>query len=1092
MSVVVAEGVVKVTADSKAVGDDLTRDISKSGSAAAGAGGKLGRSIFGGVIGAYAAMGVTQKVTGWIGDAIMAGSNYNETMSKGAAIFGTQMGAVEKWASTSATSVGLSKEAATSAAASFGDMFSQIGFTGKEAANMSTKVVQAAADLGSFSNLDTADVSERISAAFRGEYDSLQAVIPNISAARVEQEAMARSGKTNASALTAQEKASAVLAIVQKDGNRAMGDFARTSGGFANQMKIAAAQSDDLKGRIGGALQPALQAGAGVLTGVLMPALLGFADKAAPAISSAVDGISGVLGGLGGKLGPVFGSVGQIFAPIFEAFQPLLSIGLQLWQALSPVSLIFSALSQAGAPVMIAFQGIAIALGDGLVSALSAVLPAVQQLAAVFSGALATVIPMLVPIITQLMSAFMTLAPVVGQILAAILPLATSLIGMLVPIIMQLVSAVLPPLISIFGMVVPAIMPLVQAILGILIPVIRLLMPVIQAVFSAIVPIITAAMQIIKGVIQVVTGIITGNWSQVWSGIKNILAGVWNAIKAIVLGALNILRAVIVAGLGIIKGVFSAVWNAIKAVVSAAINGLVNIARAQFNILRSVITTVSNFVRTAISAGFNAARGAVSAVVNAIVGFVRNMASGVGSAIDSAVGFFRGLGGKISSAVSGFGSLLVSVGKNVIQGFINGAKSMAGSILSAVTSPIKNAINGAKSLLGIHSPSRVFRDIGINVGRGLEQGLNGSVKGVKSATRTLTNALINEFDRENGVRNKARATIAALSDGNNPLRKTAAGRAKIAAGIAAANRLIAAQPLTTSKFNAAMATVQRGSKLMQTFASRQDKYSDRIKAATKSLAAAQKQQSDYQKSVASNLQKLDITKIATGVGGSNIVAALQAQLKDTKAFTATLTKLRKAGLDNTSLQQFISAGVDALPQAQELLAGGSSRIKQVASLQKQLGTATSSFAATSAKELYGAGVNAAKGLVNGLKSQQKALDRQMKSLATSLTRTIKKQLGIHSPSRVFRDEVGAMLGQGVAVGFSMEKNGIVRAVRGTIADAMPTSSAMRTQGMGVAAAQPTSIDSSRKIEKVVINEARDPLGTLGRLSYAWDTIGRTA
>lgn len=1045
MSVVVAEGVVKVTADSKAVGDDLTRDISKSGSAAAGAGGKLGRSIFGGVIGAYAAMGVTQKVTGWIGDAIMAGSNYNETMSKGAAIFGTQMGAVEKWASTSATSVGLSKEAATSAAASFGDMFSQIGFTGKEAANMSTKVVQAAADLGSFSNLDTADVSERISAAFRGEYDSLQAVIPNISAARVEQEAMAKSGKTNASALTAQEKASAVLAIVQKDGNRAMGDFARTSGGFANQMKIAAAQSDDLKGRIGGALQPALQAGAGVLTGVLMPALLGFADKAAPAISSGVEAISGTLGGLGPKIGSVFSGIGEFFSPIVQAFQPLLGLGLQLWQALSPVSLVFSAIQQAGAPLMAAFQTLAITIGNELASAVAAILPTFQQLALVLSGALAAALPMIVPLISQFAGLLGALVPVVAQVLAAIMPLVTTLIGMLVPIIMQLVSAVLPPLISIFQAIVPAIFPLVNAILGILIPVIRLLMPVIQAVFSAIVPIITAAMQIIKGVIQVVTGIITGNWSQVWSGIKNILAGVWNAIKAIVLGALNILRAVIVAGLGIIKGVFSAIWNAIKAVVSAAINGLVNIARAQFNILRSVVTTVSNFVRSAISAGFNAARAVVSAVVNAIVGFVRNMANGVRSAVDSAVGFFRGLGGKISSAVSGFGSLLVSVGKNVIQGFINGAKSMAGSILSAVTSPIKNAINGAKSLLGIHSPSRVFRQIGVYVGQGLEGGLKASTSRVHKASRSMVNAVLNAFDAK-----------------------------KITAG------------QRTGLVNAAQAYDIRLSRLADNRAT----VASRLAVASKRLANAQKEQAKYQASIMSSLQKFDITKVAAGAGGSNMIEALKAQLTDTKTFTKTLTSLRKAGLDNTSLQQFISAGVDSLPEAQALLAGGKKNIKQVASLQRQLGSATKSFAATSARELYSAGVQSARGIVSGLKSQQGAIERQMRALATGMTRAIKKTLGIHSPSRVFRDEVGAMLGQGVAVGFSMERSGIVRAVRGTIADAMPTSTAMR--GQGVSAVQPTSVDSSRKIEKVVINEARDPLGTLGRLSYAWDTMGRTA
>src|SRR5690606_37659258 len=120
----------------------------------------------------------------------------------------------------------------------------------------SKEVVKLAADLGSFNNLETADVLERISAAFRGEYDSLQAVIPNISAARVEKEALALTGKKNADALTAEEKAQATLNIIRKDGARANNDFARTSGNLANQQKILSSQWKDLQATLGAALLP--------------------------------------------------------------------------------------------------------------------------------------------------------------------------------------------------------------------------------------------------------------------------------------------------------------------------------------------------------------------------------------------------------------------------------------------------------------------------------------------------------------------------------------------------------------------------------------------------------------------------------------------------------------------------------------------------------------------------------------------------------------------------------------------------------------------------------------------------------------------
>ena len=254
---VVAEGVVVIDADAKGVGKEVAKDLDNSQGAVAQSGQKIGRSIFGGIVAGYAAVGGTQALFGYFSGAISGASDLNETLSKSSAIFGANAGAIEKFGDNAAKTVGMSKEAAIAAAAGFGDMFTQLGFVEDQAAAMSQQVVQAAADLGSFSNLETADVADRISAAFRGEYDSLQAVIPNINAARVESEALAATGKKTAAELTAQEKAAAVLAIVQKDGARAMGDFARTSDGAANSAKIATAGLEDQQAKLGGLLLPA-------------------------------------------------------------------------------------------------------------------------------------------------------------------------------------------------------------------------------------------------------------------------------------------------------------------------------------------------------------------------------------------------------------------------------------------------------------------------------------------------------------------------------------------------------------------------------------------------------------------------------------------------------------------------------------------------------------------------------------------------------------------------------------------------------------------------------------------------------------------
>jgi hypothetical protein len=138
------------------------------------------------VVAGFAAFYAARTAVNFIGGAISAASDLNETVNKSSVIFGSNASAVDTWAKGAARSIGLSRGAALEAAAGFGNMYAQLGFSADAAAKMSMKTVQMAADLGSFNNLPTADVAEMIAGAFRGEYDSLQRLIPNISAARVE------------------------------------------------------------------------------------------------------------------------------------------------------------------------------------------------------------------------------------------------------------------------------------------------------------------------------------------------------------------------------------------------------------------------------------------------------------------------------------------------------------------------------------------------------------------------------------------------------------------------------------------------------------------------------------------------------------------------------------------------------------------------------------------------------------------------------------------------------------------------------------------------------------------------------------------
>lgn len=259
---------------------------------------QAGLGLAGKLFGGFLALKGVQAAGDWLMSAVDSGSDLNETLNKTAAVFGREAPAVQRWADLAAVNVGLSEQAALASASSFGDLFTQLGFTSGAASDMSTATVQAAADLGSFNNLETADVADRISAALRGEYDSLQAVIPNINAARVEAEALAASGKTVAGDLTAQERAQAVLAIIHKDGARAMGDFARTNDDYANSAKVAGAQLADIEAEIGTALLPTATDLMSFVRSHIVPVLQGMAGW----LSSNREHLGGWLVGVGAGL----------------------------------------------------------------------------------------------------------------------------------------------------------------------------------------------------------------------------------------------------------------------------------------------------------------------------------------------------------------------------------------------------------------------------------------------------------------------------------------------------------------------------------------------------------------------------------------------------------------------------------------------------------------------------------------------------------------------------------------------------------------------------------------------------------------------
>jgi hypothetical protein len=241
------------------------------------------------------------------------------------------------------------------------------------------------------------------------------------------------------------------------------------------------------------------------------------------------------------------------------------------------------------------------------------------------------------------------------------------------------------------------------------------------------------------------------------------------------------------------------------------------------------------------------------------------------------------------------------------------------------------------------------------------------------------------------------------------------------------------------------ALVRRDGAQLVKLANQRDQIAARLKAANKKLGDLQKDWKKTRDDVASNiLQNVSVvTALPEGsveLTSQDVVANMREQVAKAKKFASDLIALRKKGLRADLIQQIADSGVDqGGATAAALASGNKSQIDEINKLQGQAKTAAGNVGAATADAMYKAGINSAKGLIRGLRSQQKAIDKQMQHIAKSMAAAIRKALKIHSPSQVFH-EIGQFITQGLA-------NGINATSRTAEQAALAMAGAVSTAGM---------------------------------------------
>lgn len=370
----------------------------------------------------------------------------------------------------------------------------------------------------------------------------------------------------------------------------------------------------------------------------------------------------------------------------------VVNVGVQMLDAFKgPLTEAMSGLAESIGSLPEMFEGLA-----------SSTVPVLQRIGSVFESSFAPVgkivsgqlLPALQPFMQACQNLGSAIMPVLNAAFQTFMPVLGSLVAKLTEVGATIMTTV-TPVIDNMAAVVQAALPLVQAAFT---TVASTIQGIIDAVFPYVQTVITTVMNVINAVITVVLAAVQGNWSGVWTGMGNIVTTVWNGIKTIVSAAINAVSGVVSSVMGSISAYWSGVWNAVKGLVSSAWNGITGV--------------VSN---------------GVNSVMNAV----------------------RGIGGKIKGAFSGAGGWLLDAGRNIIMGLVNGIGNAIGAAVNAAKNAASSVVNAAKSALGIHSPSRVFRDevgkmIPAGLGKGVEANMNLAVNPIQRMVADLMpNSLLN-------------------------------------------------------------------------------------------------------------------------------------------------------------------------------------------------------------------------------------------------------------------------------------------------------------------------------------------------------------
>lgn len=323
--------------------------------------------------------------------------------------------------------------------------------------------------------------------------------------------------------------------------------------------------------------------------------------------------------------------------------------------------------------------------------------------------ALKPAIENLKPLVEPLLTCFASLASIVGNVF-------TTAIAMVTPYIAMIIEkfTVLAP--TVFDLV-EKIKPLIENFLIIASVVAEKLQPVFSFLLDALGVGFTIVIGLIGGFIDFLSALSTN--------IVNFKDNCSTCLDAI-------------------KAYWELIWTTIMAKVMYIWTNLKTAATMKFTEIKDAIVNKATEIRD----GFvNKITELKTNVVNKFTEIKTNTVNKIAEMVSSCVSKAQGFVTSFTSAFTSLPGKMLTIGSNVITGMLNGLKSAWSSVTGWVSEKATWVSDKFKSVLKIHSPSRVFVEIGQNIDRGLVKGLEGEEDDINNKVIGIASSIPKAFSK---------------------------------------------------------------------------------------------------------------------------------------------------------------------------------------------------------------------------------------------------------------------------------------------------------------------------------------------------------